>query len=1026
MRVGKKLIRCMGLLMLIFLVSVFIKPTRAYADSIDPATHTSHGDQWQVLSADYFSGGETISEGYYYVDSDLNVSGTALIEGKVVICLNGHKITANNVTPFRMSSSNNTLEICDHAGTGEVYVEYDVFEKINLVDIQGSDNTFILDSGKLSIRYTVNNNIRHNQTAAIYFKGQNFNFFMNGGSICGNAGYTVYIEGEGASIDIKGGTITNEYQQGFAMHAVFFDKATISGGEFISQCRNIDTYGCNLIQISGGTFAGETNLNSSDNVEISGGDFATVYMDDVTNANISGGTFTGQTDIIRSENVEISGGVFAAVSFERGTNVNISGGKFTAENYTVYMDAVTNAHITGGEFTAVSNAVCMDVVTNANITGGEIIADKDSVFLFCVENVNINGGTITARNSLREDNIPVFPVKADSCEKIKIDGNTIIKAADNCPEIYIEDYSTLVLPTVLPKKPYKLFGDGDSLYPGCTLFKAGDANTENPVQLFKSRFPGKNITDYMQLSSDANTLVAIDDIYCVGPRTVVKQPTLDNPVMEVNEEGKTSYQWYCVTPETVELTSTNTTVINGEYNSETGTWLLKNDKAAFSIEQTHDYAEVVIDVKKIYPIDVPESSLRGSYHESYPMLMLQTSGAVSASLRGAELERKEYCTLKITEPGIYTIQVPAKSYLELFSKMQRRVDAKIYITYYDLDKPIVGQTSKKLTDFVKGQIACAATFDSGTIYEKHMFPPEFHEEYEPVALKGMLLSKPFNADRFTVNFETNGGSLVAAANVIIGQLLTKPDDPKFKGLSFAGWYKDEALKEAWDFEKDKVTSFITLYAKWEADESKTEANEISLLNGYRVTRTKQDVKVTWGKVKDADEYGVFVSFCGPDFKKNPTATVKANSKSLKKSFSKIGNKKVSNKKYNDKAVKAMVVAYKIAGNQKIEIARTQVGHVVSPSDKKYTNAKTLKVSKTKVTLKKGKSATINATVTKQNSKKKYIPSSHIAKLRYVSTNEKVAKVNSKGKITAGKVKGSAYIYVVTADGMNKKVKVTVK
>ena len=72
-----------------------------------------------------------------------------------------------------------------------------------------------------------------------------------------------------------------------------------------------------------------------------------------------------------------------------------------------------------------------------------------------------------------------------------------------------------------------------------------------------------------------------------------------------------------------------------------------------------------------------------------------------------------------------------------------------------------------------------------------------------------------------------------------------------------------------------------------------------------------------------------------------------------------------------------------------------------------------------MSLKKGKSVTIKGTAVKGS--KKLV--SH-RKVAYESTNPKVAKVTSKGKITAV-AKGKCTIYVYSQSGLFKKVTVTV-
>ncbi len=66
--------------------------------------------------------------------------------------------------------------------------------------------------------------------------------------------------------------------------------------------------------------------------------------------------------------------------------------------------------------------------------------------------------------------------------------------------------------------------------------------------------------------------------------------------------------------------------------------------------------------------------------------------------------------------------------------------------------------------------------------------------------------------KYTVKFESNGGSTVEAATVKDGEKVTKPADPTKEGYAFIGWYNGET---AYDFES-AVTADITLKAKWEA------------------------------------------------------------------------------------------------------------------------------------------------------------------------------------------------------------------
>ncbi len=75
-------------------------------------------------------------------------------------------------------------------------------------------------------------------------------------------------------------------------------------------------------------------------------------------------------------------------------------------------------------------------------------------------------------------------------------------------------------------------------------------------------------------------------------------------------------------------------------------------------------------------------------------------------------------------------------------------------------------------------------------------------------------------------------------------------------------------------------------------------------------------------------------------------------------------------------------------------------------------------------IKAGKTANIRAKVTLADKNKKHLPAWHAAKLRYKSSNKKIATVDKNGKIK-GKKKGTCYIYVYAINGLMKKVKVTV-
>ncbi len=80
---------------------------------------------------------------------------------------------------------------------------------------------------------------------------------------------------------------------------------------------------------------------------------------------------------------------------------------------------------------------------------------------------------------------------------------------------------------------------------------------------------------------------------------------------------------------------------------------------------------------------------------------------------------------------------------------------------------------------------------------------------------------------FTVTFNTNDGSAVDPQTVAEGNKAMKPADPTKEGCyAFDGWFSDEALTTAYDF-NTPVTTNITLYAKWAVSHTLTETTAVA-------------------------------------------------------------------------------------------------------------------------------------------------------------------------------------------------------
>lgn len=96
--------------------------------------------------------------------------------------------------------------------------------------------------------------------------------------------------------------------------------------------------------------------------------------------------------------------------------------------------------------------------------------------------------------------------------------------------------------------------------------------------------------------------------------------------------------------------------------------------------------------------------------------------------------------------------------------------------------------------------------------------------------------------RYTVSFETNGGSKITSQSVTRNTAMKEPTAPTKDNFDFAGWYTDKEFKTKYDF-SDKVTKSFTLYAKW--TEKDNSINQIILTIG------EKDAKA-FGKTKTND------------------------------------------------------------------------------------------------------------------------------------------------------------------------------
>ena len=276
------------------------------------------------------------------------------------------------------------------------------------------------------------------------------------------------------------------------------------------------------------------------------------------------------------------------------------------------------------------------------------------------------------------------------------------------------------------------------------------------------------------------------------------------------------------------------------------------------------------------------------------------------------------------------------------------------------------------------------------------------DKYDVTYVNGTLTIEEPTPETYTVTFVDGQGKTLKTEKVESGKAATAPATPKRSGYTFTGWDKDFS----------KVTRDLTVTAKWKKNAAKVSGTLLSKITA----KGKSSLVLTWSKVKGADGYDVFFSKCGTNISPKKVKTIKGN-KTFK--WTKKGLKA-------KKGYKAFVKAYTIKNGKKSYVRTGPMVHAyTSGGTSKYTNAKRVTVKKASVSLKAGKTYKIKANVVKLQKGKKLVPTSHAPKLRYVSSNKKIATVSKTGKITA-KAKGSCKVYVIAVNGASKAVSVTVQ
>ncbi|MDT3701114.1 MAG: DUF4347 domain-containing protein, partial [Thermincola sp.] len=141
------------------------------------------------------------------------------------------------------------------------------------------------------------------------------------------------------------------------------------------------------------------------------------------------------------------------------------------------------------------------------------------------------------------------------------------------------------------------------------------------------------------------------------------------------------------------------------------------------------------------------------------------------------------------------------------SNLSVNAPAPVYITvtFKDYDG-----TTLKTETVEHGSGATAPAAPDRTGYTFTDWDPAFNNVTD-----NLTVTAQYSVNQYTVSFDSNGGSAVDGITADYDSTITAPAAPTKEGYDFGGWYKEEGLENAWDFEADTIPADdITLYAKW--------------------------------------------------------------------------------------------------------------------------------------------------------------------------------------------------------------------
>ena len=169
--------------------------------------------------------------------------------------------------------------------------------------------------------------------------------------------------------------------------------------------------------------------------------------------------------------------------------------------------------------------------------------------------------------------------------------------------------------------------------------------------------------------------------------------------------------------------------------------------------------------------------------------------------------------------GGYVTDATSVIEIKLPYDFSRKTNLKVYRYHNGIPEELAQLEARATAPYADGKCFIDAT--NNCIYIYSLKFSTYAVAYDPVRS-----SSGGGVTLYTVKFDTDGGSEIASKTVTRNSKIAEPTVPEKEGYTFMGWFTEESLTVAYDFDS-KVTKSITLYAKWEkVDEQESEDLDI--------------------------------------------------------------------------------------------------------------------------------------------------------------------------------------------------------